>query len=212
MSVPAGGLFLAAARERGWGVRGLDRNRHAAEAANVAFGLEFATTLDEIPDRSVDVMRLSHVLEHVAHPVAFLTELRVKLRPDGILAVIVPNGAPLSYAGVNMLRRLRTRMPKLTAPMSPGFHVLGFTRSSLATVARKAGYSSESVRSISMGNKTFYPMFYDGLMGRVRIREIPAVTLVRYWLPLFADNLGNPFGWGNWLVAYFRVVEMSARM
>lgn len=68
--MPAEG-FLAAARERGWKVMEHDRNSHAAAAAKAAFNL-FFSSLNEIAKGSVDVVRLSHVLEHVPFPVYFL--------------------------------------------------------------------------------------------------------------------------------------------
>lgn len=202
-----GGVFLAAAKERGWEVSGQDSNAHAADAARAAFGLEFVDSLDAIAEGSVDVIRLSHVLEHVDHPVGFLEALKRKLKPGGILVVIVPNGGPLTYTCVNLLRRLGSRLPKLAVPMSPGFHLLGWSISSLKALTGKAGFTTVETRSISMGDKTYYPMFYDGLLRHVPLSEIPLGTLIRYWLPLFADNLGNPFGRGNWLVGYFRNSE-----
>ena len=72
-----GGVFLAAARERGWKVMGHDSNPHAAAAAKAAFDLFFVSGLNEIAKGSGDVVRLSHVLEHVPFPVDFLREMRL---------------------------------------------------------------------------------------------------------------------------------------
>jgi hypothetical protein len=60
-----------------------------------------------------------------------------------------------------------------------------------------------------MGDRTYYPMLYDGLMRRVPLREIPLRSLLRYWLPLIADNAGNRIGFGQWIVGYFRKPEAS---
>lgn len=206
LDVGAGaGIFLACARDRGWSVCGQDKNPHAAIAANNAFGeLTYVADLSEIAPGSVDVLRISHVLEHVADPVPFLTLLHEKLAPGGVLTLIVPNGAPLVYSAVNALRRCRTKRPNLAAPMSPGFHLLGLSSESLHRMTERVGFSPINVRSISMGNATYYPMFYDGLVRRIDPRTIPVRTLLRYWMPFIVDNLGNPFGKGQWLVGHFR--------
>lgn len=202
------GLFLAAARDRGWNVRGVDANPHAGRAA-AAFGLTYDDDAAEIPDGFADVLRLSHVLEHVPRPVDFLAPLTLKLKPGGVMVVIVPNGTPLCCTVVNRLRRLRDGQPKLAVPLSPGFHVLGFTTRALREIVAKTGVTPLTVTTVSMGNRTYYPMFYDGLMRRVPLREIPVRSLLRYWLPLIADNAGNRFGFGQWVIGYFRKPEAS---
>lgn len=202
------GIFLACARDRGWTVVGQDKNPNAAGAANLAFGaLDYVAELNDIADGSADVVRISHVLEHVAEPIAFLDALKAKLKPGGVLSLIVPNGAPLTYSTVNALRRIVNPHPRLAAPLSPGFHLLGLSPEALSRLAQAAGYTVERIASVSMGDRTFYPMFYDGLIRRVPVAEIPIRMLIRYWMPFLVDNLGNPFGKGQWLTAYFRKPE-----
>jgi len=199
-----GGVFLAAARERGWKVMGHDSNPHAAAAAKAAFDLFFVSGLNEIAKGSVDVVRLSHVLEHVPFPVDFLREMRLTLHAEGVIVAIVPNAASLSYSVVNSFRRKRVTLPRLALPMSPGFHPLGFTPRALEIVAKSAGFTVISLRSVSMGNRDYYPWFYDGLLRRIPLSEIGLKTLVRYWGPIALDNFGNKFGRGHWLVASLR--------
>ena len=85
-------------------------------------------------------MRLSHVLEHVPFPVDFLREMRLTLHAEGVIVVIVPNAASLTYSLVNSFRRKRVTLPRLALPMSPGFHPLGFTPRALGIVAKSAGF------------------------------------------------------------------------
>ena len=199
-----GGLFVAAANERGWTATGVDANLHAAAAAKAAFGLEYAPDLGAAPNNAYDVVRLSHVLEHVAEPVAFLSSLQEKLAPGGVMVVILPNARPLIYSLVNAIRRLRGGLVRLAMPMSPGFHILGLSPRSLSHLTAGTALGTIEMKTVSMGDPTYYPWFYDGLLRRVPLSEIPLKTLVRYWLPLAFDALGNPFGRGQWLVGFFR--------
>ena len=198
------GLFMAIAREHGWDVKGIDKNPNAHKAAREVFEFDLGSDFDDVPDETYDVVRLSHVLEHVSDPVDFLKRAGAKLKPDGMMMIIVPNGAPLVMGIVNALRRMRNPLPKIAAPMSPGFHLLGFAPESLRILAKKAGLRVEDLFSKSMGSPTYYPMFYDGLFARAKLRGVPIRTLIRYWCPLIVDNIGNPFGKGQWLVCYLK--------
>lgn len=203
------GLFMAIAREHGWTVSGTDKNPNAHKAARDVFDFELRSDFRDVPDAAFDVVRLSHVLEHVADPVAFLRSARAKLKPDGLMMVIVPNGSPLVMTVVNAFRRLGTALPEIAAPMSPGFHLLGFSPKSLKMIANLASLRAETIFSKSMGSPMYYPMFYDGLFSRAPVRGVPVRTLIRYWCPLVVDNLGNPFGKGQWLIGYFKADDIK---
>jgi hypothetical protein len=56
---------------------------------------ELATV--EIPDRSFDVILMSHVLEHTSDPVATLERARALLSPGGELIIVVPNARALGF-------------------------------------------------------------------------------------------------------------------
>lgn len=89
-------------------------------------------------------------------------------------------------------------------PMSPGFYPLGFTPRALEIVAKSAGFTLISLRSVSMGNRDYHSWFYDGLLRRIPLSEIGLKTLVRYWGPITLDNFGNESGRGHWLVSVGR--------
>lgn len=52
---------------------------------------KWISTLNEIPNESLQVITLWHVLEHVSKPKELITELKSKLTPEGILVIAVPN-------------------------------------------------------------------------------------------------------------------------
>ena len=152
----------------------------------------------------MDLIRASHVLEHIPQPKAFVEGCFNTLKSGGVLMVIVPNGVPWIQALVNFKRRFQSKKPKLAASIYPYMHVLGFSRKSLTYLMRETGFAQISMKSVSMGSRTYYPWFYDGLLSRQ--------SFAKYWrggnlqskIPQLLAFLGNSFGRGEWLVGYFR--------
>lgn len=198
------GVFLAVAKKNGWAVQGVDESEHGAYFAVRNFDIGYAQSLSAIEPASFDVVRISHILEHVWEPREFLSEIKRVLRPEGVLAVIVPNREPLSAMVVNRMRGAVSRYPKLVGHIFPDMHILGFSTASLSTLVTSLGFEPIRARTVSMGNRVYYPMFYDGLLTRIPFRSIPLKTLIWYWLPMFVDTLGNRFHRGQWIAAYYR--------
>ena len=90
----AGGSFLAVAKRRGWEVIGCEPSRWLCEWGSRHYGIEIrpGTIFDlALPDRSVDVVSLWDVLEHVPDPLAVLRECRRVVKDDGLIVVNVPD-------------------------------------------------------------------------------------------------------------------------
>jgi SAM-dependent methyltransferase len=68
---------------------GIDVNPSALKAASKV-GIECFDSIDQVSDRSCDVIISNHALEHVTAPIAALRLLLQKLKPIGTLAVCVP--------------------------------------------------------------------------------------------------------------------------
>jgi len=140
LDVGAGtGELLAAARERGWRVQGVEPERTAA-AASRARGLAVAQaelSAAGLPERSFDVVSAFHVLEHIPDSRAFLRRLARWVRPGGHVVVEVPNFAAYQR------RRLGPGWPHLR----PGEHLVHFTPRTLAATVRAAGLQPVAVRS-----------------------------------------------------------------
>src|SRR5437879_13546416 len=91
------GNFLAAARDRGYGVTGIGLDRNAARFAKERIGLQrvFPLTIAEFAERHAgeqfDVVTFFEVLEHQAAPVEFLQKVKKCVRPGGMIALSVPN-------------------------------------------------------------------------------------------------------------------------
>jgi SAM-dependent methyltransferase len=87
------GRFLAAARDAGWEVRGVEFAPASAEAARVAYGIDVAVGdfLEVGLKGGFDAITMWHVLEHMPDPFAAVTRAADLLRPGGSLVISVPN-------------------------------------------------------------------------------------------------------------------------
>jgi SAM-dependent methyltransferase len=91
------GNFLAAARDAGYHVSGIELDRNAAHFARERLGLQrvLALTISEFAEQhskeQFDVVTFFEVLEHQAAPIEFLQRVRTCVRPGGVIALSVPN-------------------------------------------------------------------------------------------------------------------------
>jgi SAM-dependent methyltransferase len=93
----ASGFLLAAARDKGWEVSGIEVSSWAAQFAVEQLQLrvfcgsveQFAGTWTDQPP--FDVITAMSVLEHLPHPSVMVEAARSLLRPGGLLVLRVPN-------------------------------------------------------------------------------------------------------------------------
>ena len=101
MDVGCGGaLLLRLLRERGHKVLGSDLSQAAAAIAWGQNGVPaFCGTLTEapLPDASVSVLSMFHVLEHLYKPEEYLAAAHRLLEPGGRLVIQVPNAASWQF-------------------------------------------------------------------------------------------------------------------
>lgn len=91
LDVGAGtGDFLLTAKRRGWNVFGQEPNSEA-RSLSAAKGISLVEETSNIPDHSMDVITLWHVLEHVSNLDKQIKELDRLLKADGLLVIAVPN-------------------------------------------------------------------------------------------------------------------------
>lgn len=136
------GHFLAAARDAGWEVTGIDLSPEAVAYARDRYGVP--VTVGDIADRPIhdrfDVVTLWHVLEHLPGPGEQLDRCHSLLRPGGRLVVSVPNGAS-AQARLSGANWLHLDIPR---------HIFHFDGRSLATLLARHGFEVER-------KDTFYP-------------------------------------------------------
>lgn len=139
------GFFLAAAREAGFDVRGVELSRTGAEHARSELGLDiFNGQLADAPGESADVVCFWDTLEHVPDPLEFLRQVRERLSPGGVFALSVPTIGSLPA-------RL---LGKRWWTLKPEQHIWHFTPATLRLVAARAGLviTSVTVSPVSRAN------------------------------------------------------------
>jgi 2-polyprenyl-3-methyl-5-hydroxy-6-metoxy-1,4-benzoquinol methylase len=176
------GFFLAAARERGWTVTGVELNADAAGLARDRLGLDVVVgELAEAPVRpgSFDAVTFWDVLEHVPDPADALRAAHRLLRPGGTLALSTPN--------------LDGLFPRLSRPVGhltgywthpePPAHLFQFSRRTLGRLLGATGFDVLEV----LHERT--PLKYTlapGGLRRVARSPWRALYVAAFVLPLLA--------------------------
>ncbi|HEX8269243.1 MAG TPA: class I SAM-dependent methyltransferase [Flavobacterium sp.] len=84
------GDFLVAAKAKGWLTVGFEPSSRARTIA-INKGVELVEATESISAKSIDVITMWHVLEHVPDPRKQLAELKRILKEDGTIFIAVPN-------------------------------------------------------------------------------------------------------------------------
>ena len=143
------GTFLATMRDLGWDVLGVEIDPEGARVARDRYGLPvFAGNLEEagLPDESVDVVTMSHVIEHVHEPIKLLRECERVLKPTGKLIVLTPNVESLGH-------RL---FKEFWRGLEPSRHLFLFSPRSLLLTAQKAGFNAPIVTTSACTARYMY--------------------------------------------------------
>jgi len=132
------GKFLHFAKGFGWDVHGVELDEAAAEYARSELGIDIRTgdLMDQAYEpKSFDVIRMSHVLEHLPDPMPELRRIREILEDDGLLVVMIPN------VGSALARRFGGCWFALDAPR----HLYSFSRETVTRLLEKAGLRVERI-------------------------------------------------------------------
>lgn len=131
------GHFLAAAREEGWRVTGIEFAEAAIAESQRQYGVDIVAGdfLDARLPGPFDVITMWHVLEHLPDPAAAIDRAHDLLRPDGRLIVSVPNIAGLQA------RLARDAWIHLDLPR----HLFHFTPAALSMLLARHGFTVSRV-------------------------------------------------------------------
>jgi len=136
----AQGFFLAAARERGYDVVGLEPSRAVALFAREALGL---TVLEgrlcdvELGERQWDVVTFTDSLEYLPDPLEGLRKIVAHLAPRGIVFLKVPNGD--YFLARHVIEQRLGRGLGLDEAFGPSRRVVHYTRPTLGRLIELAG-------------------------------------------------------------------------
>jgi SAM-dependent methyltransferase len=119
----------------GWEPLGVDPSPLAVRGA-AALGVPvihdyFDADLD-VGSAPFELVLCSEILEHVADPHSLLAAIRQRLSPDGLLVLSTPNAE---------IVRKETDPGMLARALSPGYHLILYTRTALARTLAQAGFS-----------------------------------------------------------------------
>jgi 2-polyprenyl-3-methyl-5-hydroxy-6-metoxy-1,4-benzoquinol methylase len=134
LDVGAGsGALVERMRGLGWRAEGLDFDSRSVSAAR-ARGLvmhEGGLTPGRFAAASFDAVTMSHSIEHVHDPLAWLTEAKRILKPGGRLVLATPNAKSF----------LHRRFGQHWFALDPPRHLYLFNRAAMAELLRRAGFT-----------------------------------------------------------------------
>jgi SAM-dependent methyltransferase len=168
------GFQLNEFRKEGWDVEGIEPNHNSARYAKEALSIPVVTSIleeAEIPDSSVDVVVMLHVIEHIPDPVGTVKEIFRVLKPGGHAVLETPRYDTLMF-------RLFGKRERSVACDG---HIMFFTTDSLAQVYSQAGF--RKVRLDYVGRTlTLDRLVYNlGVMSKSKKLEERAISLARRW-------------------------------
>jgi SAM-dependent methyltransferase len=124
----------------GWLSRGMDPAK-LSEVGRAMLGVDITLAYFDsrtVADASCDIVMATEVLEHLPDPVAFLSEVRRGLKPDGVLVLTTPDVAavhpPIQKSALN-------------ATLSIGLHLILHSQTSLEGALRRAGFPHSRIES-----------------------------------------------------------------
>lgn len=140
------GHFARTMAAKGWDVTAIEKSDKARELALKEFGFEMLPTeaLADIEDKSLDVVTMWHVMEHIQEPDKMWKELYRILDDTGIAVIALPNSA--SYDA----QRYKEQWAAYDVPR----HLWHFTPSTIMHWGEKHGFLLE--RQYTMPFDGFY--------------------------------------------------------
>lgn len=187
------GDTLVALMSLGWEVYGMDIDENAVRIANTR-GLKHVSKgyyqdIARFSDEFFDSIRLYHVIEHLDNPMACLTLIRKKLKPNGELLVGTPN------PGSAVAKLFGRYWYNLDAPR----HLFLFTPDNLSQLIKKKGFSVSSLRFCSAG----------GIVGSIQyLLDLPLLS--RGWIVMLVYPIEwvlDKLGWGDVFVIHARKAD-----
>ena len=135
--------LLGILKTRGFDVVGVDTSSEASTVARETYGVHVIVgSLDQagLPDESLDIATLFHVIEHVTNPRDVLAEVHRLLKPSGSMILQVPNIDSWQF------RWFGARWYGLDIPR----HVIDYSLRAIAGLVESAGFKVVRCRQFNL--------------------------------------------------------------
>ncbi len=183
------GQFLARARDKGFGVAGVEFSADSANFARTHFGLSVDQGSIHQSQRaaaSVDVLTMFDVIEHVPDPASDIAKAFGLLKPGGWFVLSTPN---IDGLFPRMAYKLAHRLDYWPHP-EPPHHLYQFSVRTLSAMLEKAGFVLGPVRHSNI--ELSYTFGTPATLARMPKRLAYALVFA----PLV--KLGPLIGQGDW--------------
>lgn len=170
--------LLAAARERGFEVRGLEISSAAVALAKKSYGIDVdLTPIDEYSER-YDVVTSMGVLEHVTDPIGLVRSMAKLVAPGGILLIYTPAWGTYDRVASVVARWFGTS--RFIERRISRAHLQVFSPRALERALVEAGVIPESVRTLCEYNVPVH--FYFRQLGIESPRLQTLASRVAAWM------------------------------
>lgn len=172
------GTFVQYARSQGFLVCATDKARGCIGYLR-KIGIPAYSTILGIPNHTFDVITLFDVIEHVPNPTSFLSDIRRKLKKNGVLVVTTPNVKGISSRVIpSLLTRPTTRYSE---------HMTLFSPTSLMKLMKRSGF-----KPLSLSTDMFMPWSRSrNVFVRKAVNKIVYLLFLPIQQHLYSRNLGD---------------------
>jgi SAM-dependent methyltransferase len=186
------GFFSRAARDQGFQVTAVNPASEENRIFQQLNGVESIPRFFEAVDfdtEKFDLVILSQVLEHLLDPLHVLVKVRNLIKPQGVLAIAVPNVDAI------LIKILKSRSSFLGLPD----HIIHFSRQGLSALLQRAGF--EVNHHIYVSRIPYFSISNRlNIHGRSR-QCVNFLVRIFQWPPLFiANRLGLGLFQNVWAV------------
>lgn len=130
------------------------------------------------PDNFFDFIHISHVIEHVLDPRAYILEMKRILKPGGFLAIGTPNMSSRLYTFHRWVNFMRFKVPDVIDGLE---HTFVFPKSRLRSLCEEEGLLVKEHFTHNLGEKMSRLIRYDMPIHKKLNRLIQNAFQVNQW-------------------------------
>lgn len=131
------------------------------------------------PDNYFDFIHISHVIEHVLDPAAYVREMKRILKPAGIIAIGTPNMSSNLYKAHRLASLLRLKVPDVIDGLE---HTFIFPKNVLKSLCEQEGLDVLDHYTHSLGEKMKNLIRYKMPLAKKVNRLIQNAFQVNQWI------------------------------